>query len=44
MADARDGSWNGHRLALPCLAAKFSHVGADVDGLAYRLYRPTDYG
>jgi hypothetical protein len=31
VVDARDGSWDGHHLALLRLAAKLSHVGADVD-------------
>jgi hypothetical protein len=44
VAGARDNSWSGHCLALLCLAAKLFHVGADVDGLDYRLYRPMDYG
>jgi hypothetical protein len=44
MAGAREGSWSGHHLALLCLATKLSHVGADVDGLAFRLHRPTDFG
>jgi hypothetical protein len=26
------------------LDANPSHIGADVDGLAYRLHRPMDYG
>jgi hypothetical protein len=37
-AHTRDGSWCGRRLTLLRLAAKLSHVGADVDGLAYRLH------
>jgi hypothetical protein len=44
MADARDGSWGGHRLTSFCLAAKLSLMGADVDGLACRLHQPTDCG
>jgi hypothetical protein len=34
----------GHRLALHRLAAKISHVGADVDGLVCHLHQPIDYG
>jgi hypothetical protein len=41
---AREGSWGGHRIAIPCLAAKSFHVGADVDALAHRLHQPTNYG
>jgi hypothetical protein len=33
-----------HRLALVRLAAKLSLMGADVDGLAYRLHQPMHYG
>jgi hypothetical protein len=29
---ARDGSWGGHNLVVPCCATKSSHVGVDVDG------------
>jgi hypothetical protein len=42
VAGTRDGSWDGYCLALVRLAAKLSHVGANVDGLACRLYRPPD--
>jgi hypothetical protein len=42
VAGALDGFWGCHRLALLCLVAKPSHVGVDVDGLAYRLYRLTN--
>jgi hypothetical protein len=31
MADAQDGSYGGHRLAVLYLAAMLSHIGADVD-------------
>jgi hypothetical protein len=44
MARAWDGFLGCHRLALLSLAAKFSHVGGDVDGLAYRLHWPMNYG
>jgi hypothetical protein len=44
MAGARDSSWGGHHHALLFLDAKLSHVGADVDGLAFHLHRPTDFG
>jgi hypothetical protein len=43
-AGARDGFLCGHCLTLLCLIAKPSHVGADVDELARRLYYPTDCG
>jgi hypothetical protein len=38
VAGARDDFWGCHHLALLRLAAKLSHVGGDVDGLAYRLH------
>jgi hypothetical protein len=38
VAGARDSSWSGHHRALLRLAAKLSHVGAIVDGLAFRLH------
>jgi hypothetical protein len=44
MVGAQDSSSGGHCLAAPCLAAKSSHIGADMDGLAYRLQRPTNCG
>jgi hypothetical protein len=44
VAAARDDSWSGHHLSLLRLAIKLSHVGAEVDGLAYRPHRPTDCG
>jgi hypothetical protein len=34
----------GYCLVLLRLAAKLSHVGVDVDGLACRLHQPTDCG
>jgi hypothetical protein len=38
MAGAQDGlSWC-HHLSLLLLATKLSHVGYNVDGLAYRLH------
>jgi hypothetical protein len=39
MARARDSLWGHHRLPLRCFAAKLSHVGVDVDGLACHLLR-----
>jgi hypothetical protein len=39
---AQDGSWRHRRFAQPYLAAKSSHVGVDVDGLACHLHHPTD--
>jgi hypothetical protein len=43
VAGAQDGfSWCRY-LSLFRLAAKLSHVGGDVDGLAYRLQRPMNY-
>jgi hypothetical protein len=44
MADARDGSWGGNRLALLLLFVKISHVWVDVNWLACHLYRPMDCG
>jgi hypothetical protein len=44
VAGARDNFWGCHHIALLHLAAKLFHVGADVDGLTYRLHRPTDWG
>jgi hypothetical protein len=44
MADARDGSWGGHHLTSIRLVTKLSNVGANIDGLAYRLHRPKDCG
>jgi hypothetical protein len=35
---ARDGFWGCHCLAFLGLAAKLSHMGVDVDGLACRLH------
>jgi hypothetical protein len=40
---ARNSFWGCHRLALFRLVAKSSHIVADVDGLACRLYCPTNY-
>jgi hypothetical protein len=39
---ARDCSWGGLHFSLLYLDAKPSHVGANVDGLARCLHRPTD--
>jgi hypothetical protein len=36
------GIWGCHGLVLLRLVTKPSHVGADVDGLACRLYYPMD--
>jgi hypothetical protein len=41
---AWDGFWGCRCLALLCLVAKPSQVVADVDGLAYRIYCPMNYG
>jgi hypothetical protein len=38
--DAREDSWRGSFMAWLYLAAKISHVGVDVDGLACPLHRP----
>jgi hypothetical protein len=39
--DAQDGSWRRCFVAWLYLAAKPSHVGVDVDGLAWPLHHPT---
>jgi hypothetical protein len=44
MAGVQDSFWRWNRLALIRLAAKLSHVGANLDGLAYRLHWPTSCG
>jgi hypothetical protein len=44
MAGARDGSWGCLHFALHYLAAKPSHEGADVDGIAYHLHYPRECG
>jgi hypothetical protein len=44
VAGARDDLWGCHCLAFLRLAAMLSHMGADVDGLAYRLHQPTNGG
>jgi hypothetical protein len=44
VAGAQDGFWSCHHLALLRLVAKPSHMGADVDGLAYHLHSPTNCG
>jgi hypothetical protein len=44
VAGTQDDSWSGHHLSSVCLAAKPSHVGADVDGSACCLHRPTNCG
>jgi hypothetical protein len=41
---ARNGFLRDHHLGLFRLASKLFHVGANVDGLAYRLHRPTNCG
>jgi hypothetical protein len=38
--DARDSSWRDSFVALLYLVAKPSHVGVDVDRLAYPLHHP----
>jgi hypothetical protein len=38
---ALDGSWRHHCFARLYLAAKPSHVGVDVNDLAYYMHRPT---
>jgi hypothetical protein len=44
MARAWDSfSWCCHLDPL-CMAAKLSHIGGDVEGLAYRLRWPTNCG
>jgi hypothetical protein len=40
---ARDSSWDFHHLILLRMAAKPSHMGADVDGLDCHLHQPTNY-
>jgi hypothetical protein len=40
VACGRDGSMDCLCLAVLYLDAKLSHVGVDVDGLAYHLHRP----
>jgi hypothetical protein len=42
--EGQDGSWGCLCFALLYLDAKPSHVGADVDGLAYHQHRPMDSG
>jgi hypothetical protein len=44
VAGAWDGSWGCLCFAVLYLDAKSSHVGTYVDGLAYHLHHPTDYG
>jgi hypothetical protein len=44
VADARDCSWASLCSALLYLNAKPSHIGVDVDRLAWYLHYPTDYG
>jgi hypothetical protein len=44
VAGAQDVSWSCICFVWLCLAAKPSHVGADVDRLACFLHRPTVYG
>jgi hypothetical protein len=39
--DAQDDSWRGSFIAWLYLVAKPSHVGVDVDGLAYPLHHHT---
>jgi hypothetical protein len=41
--DAQNGSSRRCFAVWLCLAAKPSHVGVDVNGLAYSLHRPTTY-
>jgi hypothetical protein len=41
---ARDGTWSRLCFAWFYLAVKSSHMGADVDGLAFLLHRPMAYG
>jgi hypothetical protein len=44
VAGARDSSWVCLRISLLYLDTKHSHMRADVDGLAYHLHHPTDFG
>jgi hypothetical protein len=44
VASTQDDCWSVHRLSSACLAAKPSHVRADVDGLACRVHQSTPYG
>jgi hypothetical protein len=41
--DVQDGSWRRCFVAWVYLAAKPSHVGVDLDGLAYLLHHPMVY-
>jgi hypothetical protein len=41
VASARDGPWGCLQFTLLYFAAKPTHVGANVDGLACLLHRPT---
>jgi hypothetical protein len=41
--DARDGSWRRCFTAWLYMTAKPSHMGVNVDGLAYPLYHPRAY-
>jgi hypothetical protein len=44
VAGAWDDFWSCYCLALLRLVANQSHMGANVDELAYRPYRPMNYG
>jgi hypothetical protein len=44
VAGVRDDSWGHLHFALFYLVAKPSHVGTNVDGLAYLLHHPMVYG
>jgi hypothetical protein len=39
----QNDSWRGRFMVWLYLAAKFSHLGVDVDGLACPLHQPTVY-
>jgi hypothetical protein len=41
--DAQDESWRGSFVKRLYLPAKPSHMGVDVDGLAYPLHQPTTH-
>jgi hypothetical protein len=44
VADVRDGSWASLCSTLLYMNAKPSHIGVDVDRLAWHLHYPTEYG
>jgi hypothetical protein len=43
VAGTQDGSWSHHCFAWLYMVVNPSHMGADVDGVAYFLHRPMVY-